>query len=47
MEIKKLFKFFALKFILVLIISFLGFGNIANAEEDCYRGTLDAAYCDR
>ena len=47
MSNEKVFRFFLLKSILVLFISFLGFGNIANAAEDCYRGTLDAAYCDR
>lgn len=35
------------KFFLALVISFLSFGNIAIAAEDCYRGTLDVAYCDR
>ena len=47
MNNEKIVRFFLLKYILVLFISFLGFENIANAAEDCYRGTLDVAYCDR
>ena len=46
MNNEKIINFLLLKSILVLVISFLGFGSIANAE-DCYRGTLDDAYCDR
>jgi phosphonate transport system substrate-binding protein len=30
-----------------MTFSFLSFGNLAYAVEDCYRGTLDEAYCDR
>ena len=35
------------KFFLALVVSFLSFGKIAIAAEDCHRGTLDVAYCDR
>ena len=47
MRNEKIIRFLLLKSVLVLIISFLSFGKIANAAEDCYRGTLDVAYCDR
>ncbi len=43
----KLFQFIAFKSILIIIFGFLSFGNVAIAAEDCYRGTLDEAYCDR
>ena len=43
----KLFHFIAFKSILIIIFGFLSLGNIAIAAEDCYRGTLDDAYCDR
>ena len=35
------------KFFIALVVMFLSFGNIASAAEDCHRGTLDVAYCDR
>jgi phosphonate transport system substrate-binding protein len=44
---KTFFKLFILKSFILITFSFLSFGNLAYAVEDCYRGTLDEAYCDR
>ena len=44
---KKFIKLLIFKSFVIMILSFLSFGNLANAAEDCYRGTLDEAYCDR
>jgi phosphonate transport system substrate-binding protein len=40
-------KLLILKSFVLMIFSFLSFGNLVNAAEDCHRGTLDEAYCDR
>jgi len=44
---KAFIKLFILKSFILMTFSFLSFGNLAYAAEDCYRGTLDEAYCDR
>jgi phosphonate transport system substrate-binding protein len=44
---KTIIKLFIFKSFLLMIFSFLSFGNLVNAAEDCHRGTLDIAYCDR
>ena len=44
---KTIIKLFIFKSFLLIIFSFLSFGNLVNAAEDCHRGTLDIAYCDR
>ena len=43
---KAFIKLFIFKSFILMTFSFLSFGNLAYAE-DCYRGTLDEAYCDR
>ena len=39
--------YYKIGFVLSLFISSLCFSSIASFAEDCNRGTLDTAYCDR